>query len=513
MGYSDEEMRLFSQIAYAQLKEGYDALLKENPGKKVFTIAEVKEAAQKAGVSASQLQSLDCLTPEQMNSWKISAAYDTNNDTGFAACVIETSPGNAAVAFRGSEGMDSLSNVQNDWINGDLRLLNSICTTQQAEVEKFLANNRSLLDGYDSLAMTGHSLGGNLAEYATIVSGKYGLDDNITDCLSLDGPGFSDEFIRAHYDEIQQMCDVMRHARWSFVGTMLNDLPGVDYKYVQVEENDDWNYPIMRHSTEHLIYDENGNLIEGEQDPLSHITSVVSEGFDHLPGPIGDFVVGCVSTLWTGAMWMKEKMFEDGKLTTAGKFIIGALVVTVGIFGIVKVIAVTAYVLLVVAVIAIGALIAVAIFEIVRDIVVAVVTFIAEVVEKIYNWAKDRIAEFVQAFNDFWQGVADWWNRTFNEGYKYANANPQIVINTNKMVEYAQRLSNACKRAKELDWQMNEMYWHLDIEWDAIPRLAALLRAGRLLDYSYNLERCAFAMVKIAGEFDKAEESIKGDLN
>lgn len=38
--------------------------------------------------------------------------------------------------------------------------------------------------------MTGHSLGGNLAEYATIMSYKYGLDTKIKQCVSMDGPGF-----------------------------------------------------------------------------------------------------------------------------------------------------------------------------------------------------------------------------------------------------------------------------------------------------------------------------------
>ena len=123
----------------------------------------------------------------------------------FYACIVETSPGNAVVCFRGSEDMSDPNNLKNDWIYADMGLLNSTCTNQQAEVERFLAANKELLSKYDNITMTGHSLGGNLAEYATIMSYKYGLDTKIKQCVSMDGPGFSDEFIRANREHIANM--------------------------------------------------------------------------------------------------------------------------------------------------------------------------------------------------------------------------------------------------------------------------------------------------------------------
>ena len=72
--------------------------------------------------------------------------------------------------------------------------------------------------------MTGHSLGGNLAEYATVMSYKYGLDKKIKQCASLDGPGFSDEFIKTNREHILAMSGVMKHYKWSLISGMLLDL-------------------------------------------------------------------------------------------------------------------------------------------------------------------------------------------------------------------------------------------------------------------------------------------------
>lgn len=80
--------------------------------------------------------------------WSISAVHDSNSDNGFYACVIDTGDGNAIVAYRGSEGMGSdekgLANLQHDWIEADLGILNSDgekkTTNQYQEAKKMLCN-------------------------------------------------------------------------------------------------------------------------------------------------------------------------------------------------------------------------------------------------------------------------------------------------------------------------------------------------------------------------------------
>lgn len=275
MAYSDKDLRTFTQIAYTDFSDAAEILVKDSDNGNVdCTIAnlESKTNTPKDGYPYNTT-----ITDDQKQNWKIVSIHDTNAQNGFYACIVETSPGNAVVCFRGSEDMSDPNNLKNDWIYADMGLLNSTCTNQQAEVERFLAANKELLSKYDNITMTGHSLGGNLAEYATIMSYKYGLDTKIKQCVSMDGPGFSDEFIRANREHIANMKGVIKHYRWSFVGNLLFDLPGVEYQDVSINEdevvkdNGDLKAIFWRHDTKYLKYDENGNLMPGEKDGFACI--------------------------------------------------------------------------------------------------------------------------------------------------------------------------------------------------------------------------------------------------
>lgn len=278
MAYTDFEMKNFTQVAYVDFDEALKYMKGLYPDRTSFSLAELSVAA-KAENPKAKLDNLDCLTPEQMQNWKISMVHDANDQTGFYACVIETAPGEAVVAFRGSESMTNPKHLATDWILADLGLLNSTETTQHAEVKRFFEQYGDELKKYDSLAMTGHSLGGNLAEYATIISGEYGLDDKIKQCISFDGPGFSDEFIARYHDEIAAMSGKMTHYQWSLVGGMLFNLPGVKRVICKVSDEADWK-PFSRHDTKYLEFDENGYVKKGSKDSLAIIVDNFSKTVD-----------------------------------------------------------------------------------------------------------------------------------------------------------------------------------------------------------------------------------------
>lgn len=278
MSYSDLELKNCTQVAYADLGTALNYLKATDPGKSSYSIAELEKVAKLFG---SDVGSLSCLTADQKKNWRISCVHDTNDENGFYACVIETSPGKAVVAFRGSESMSDPSNLVNDWIKSDFGLLNSTETSQHSEVRRFLSQRGNELNRYGELTMTGHSLGGNLAEYATIVSSEYGLDDNIDHCYSFDGPGFSDEFIARYGGQIVQMSSKMTHYRWSLVGGLLFDLPGVTYVTCNVKNTENDTYgPFTRHDTKFLDLDKDGNIVEGTRDPLSWVLYGLSKGVE-----------------------------------------------------------------------------------------------------------------------------------------------------------------------------------------------------------------------------------------
>lgn len=507
MAYSDLQSRAFTQIAYMDLDEKYVDYCKAN-GTDSAPLSEILSTKE-----YNKLISLG-IKEEEINSWSISGVHNTNSDNGFYACIIETSPGEAAVGFRGSEPMDELGNVVNDWVGADIGLVNSTCTNQQEEVDRFLQKYQEQLNGYDSVAMAGHSLGGNLAEYATIVSYKYGLDDNITQCVSMDGPGFSKEFIDMYRDQIEKMSGVMYHPRWSFVGTMLNDLPGVEYQYVQVEakvtEDENGNEIVdnynaaTRHDTKYLVYDENGKLVEGEQDDLSKITSVISEGVDHLPAPIGNALITLVGGAWIGFTWAKENFLnEDGSISDTGWGIIAGTVGLIAVFGL-KTVVMT----VVAVVVAIVAVIVVAVVaELVYDLVMAVVDTICEAVAKAYNWAKEKYQQFKETVKSFINKAKNWFKNNFNNGYKYANSHPQIKVDTYKLRDYASRIYDVNRRISNLDGRLDSLYWRV-----GLLDLWNLMQADLMTGYSWRLSRAASYLNDTASDFDAIETELANGL-
>jgi len=93
-----------------------------------------------------------------------------------AACFV--GPGDiATVAFRGTDGSNET------WFDNFEGAGNTIATPMQEAAKKYIKSLK-----YDDITVTGHSKGGNLAAYVTV------LCSNVTNCVSFDGQGFSEEF-------------------------------------------------------------------------------------------------------------------------------------------------------------------------------------------------------------------------------------------------------------------------------------------------------------------------------
>ena len=113
----------------------------------------------------------------------------TNEDGIRAACFVDSS-GNATVAFRGTGG------IYEAWKDNFSGVTKSD-TDMQEIAAKWLENN-VLTENYNDIAVTGHSKGGNLAMYVTLL-----LGDRISECLAFDAQGFSDKFLLEYADLIR----------------------------------------------------------------------------------------------------------------------------------------------------------------------------------------------------------------------------------------------------------------------------------------------------------------------
>ena len=345
MKYSDKELKEATQIAYLSLLEkGQDAL--ETTGKVgPYTLEQIihtcidEEAARKAcierGIPENEITFQDIvqnsdISPEdkerikrfddKMLGWKIIDINDFNQENGMYACVIETGEKDAIVAFRGSENMKKYSNLVNDWAKADFALLNSEETEQQKASEEYLDSliQHGLLKKFDSLAVTGHSLGGNLASHFTISSAEPGREEifnKIDQCINFDGPGVSDEYIKKHREAIDKASSKITHYSWSAIGKLLFSIPGEKKEYLGINNDlhkdspiDRFRYLLIRrHDTRSLVFDQNGKAKRGRQDIFSMLMSGISKVADKMiPAGLTEELFFAISTVFKCFTYEKE---------------------------------------------------------------------------------------------------------------------------------------------------------------------------------------------------------------
>ncbi len=501
MSYTDVELKNATQVAYEEdLAVAFQA--KVDAGQQPpFSIHDLCEYQ---GTTVEEMFG-DLDGQDNIGDWKIMDIRDTNNENGFFGCVIDTGDGNAIVAFRGSESMMDLNQLQNDWLDADLGLLNSTLTAQQQEAYNFMKQiaESDYIDNYDSLAMTGHSLGGNLAQHATIISEdpNIGLSDKIDQCVNFDGPGFSQEYIEKYGDWIEEVNDKMTHYRWSPVGGLLFELPGVPRTPLKVKDKSDAGYYIIgKHATSSIEFNEDGSAKRGEPTIWDVMTSEFSQGIERLPAWAGDILVGIVSTLWYGGIWMYKQMVdEDGKLTPFGYMVIAAAVTLVLKLGVITTLKM---VVAIIAVVVIAFLVVVAL-EMLYDLVEFVMTKIAEAVVAVCEWLAEKLDEIKEMITQTIKKIKQWYKENFDKGYQYATDHPTIQLDTYKLRNYASRLRKVNSRIATLDRDLDSLYKKV-----GLLDLWNLMQADILTGYSWRLLRCATYLEETARDFESVENNL-----
>lgn len=282
MSCSDKQMIIASQLAYVDFNSAaVDSGL--------YTVKELLEMELESGSGQKDTINhiLDLMNDNgpgrECADWVLKDICNDQRRSGMYACMLDTGDGGAMIAFRGSEDMGNVDNLMKDWIGSDLGLLNSTLTPQQAVAEQYVSRLYKMYGNeYDSFSMTGHSLGGNLAEHASITAPD-SMREKIDRCVNLDGPGFSTAYLTAHANDIQKSEGLIDHYQWSAIGTLLNTVPGTNYQTVEAETPTDKGALniIWRHDTKNVKeFDEDGNVIPGEKDWLSRYTKQISSALD-----------------------------------------------------------------------------------------------------------------------------------------------------------------------------------------------------------------------------------------
>lgn len=153
------------------------------------------------------------------------------------ACFVDDE-NNATVVFRGTATVD-------EWKD------NGQGTYKYETVEQIDALNYINNLEYDNITVTGHSKGGNKAQYVTILSPK------VSKCISVNGQGFSDKFINKYKEEIKNNKSkiISLNVKYDYINCLFNSIAGKCY-YIQTEIQIN---PFDYHKG-NILLDENGDL-------------------------------------------------------------------------------------------------------------------------------------------------------------------------------------------------------------------------------------------------------------
>ena len=213
------------------------------------------------------------LSDEKLSSLRVVGSTNKNNVS--AKCFVDPDTHEATIAIRGTGG--SYDAWKDNVVGGY-----ETDTECQKTIDSFV---KEMGNKYDDITITGHSKGGNLAQYATVKNG-----DEIDRCVSFDGQGFNKDFIEANKDAIEANKDkiVSVNAYNDYVNILLHPIAG---KTVYLHNDKDGLYA---HSAYTLWTSNRGKLDErGDYYPpveqsdfvknLKHLLDTLTDDIDDMP--------------------------------------------------------------------------------------------------------------------------------------------------------------------------------------------------------------------------------------
>lgn len=207
--------------------------------------------------------------PDLMN-YKITN-FKEDNVTGMrAACFVDdkSNPSDVNVVFRGTS-------CDYEWRdNGHGAYMTD--TTVQKEAALYV---KGLPKGYgNDITVTGHSKGGNNAQYVTITT------DRVSKCVSYDGEGFSNEFIEKYKDKITSRAGRITSisSKNDYVNVLMIPIAGTKI-YLDTPHQDDF---LLNHKPNILLKEDGTFCDESEISETSKLINEITTYYiSNLPEP------------------------------------------------------------------------------------------------------------------------------------------------------------------------------------------------------------------------------------
>jgi len=452
-------------------------------------------------------------------------------DDPIQACAFKSPDGDLYVAYRGTGSKRWGDNGQG-FVDESTDMQEAARAYFDHVVEQY---------GYEgNLYVTGHSKGGNEAQYVMMTSEHR---SEITACYSIEGQGFSDRAIERFKKDNQDYEEIL--GRMFSINSDMDPvhkligviIPEENTYYVNTHYEDSdgkKNYTYV-HDVRGIIQgaeidwqrDEDGNITHGTEGWLSRLAGILNDNLQKLPedkkGACAIALMETIDLLQGGSMDDATAFRSDYAVLE----IIGIPLITASAMEYVLIAAYEKNG-------AVGALAAV-ILEVsflqtivFGDVLLEALVKIADGANYIMNMI-DAVEQIIDKAKELCTGAGAWMEDALRElaavvnnirellytgssGYRYAAENPYLEINTTSMREYAATLSALSTRAKNLDSSMNSLYRNLGIDWSSISNLAALLKAEIVLDFANRLDKCVEYMNQTATDFENVENELVGSL-
>lgn len=504
-----------------------DQIIADNEGKfknnKTFQI--LKDAVKK-NPSYGKIVLVDQSSTNNTGPW---------TDDLIQGCTFRDSNGNYYVAFRGTG--------DGRWADNGNGMTAPSTEMQEAAKAYFDAMAKEYFIDANAegkqIIVTGHSKGGNEAQYVYMASEYEYLIDN---CYSHDGQGFSGRAINNFKEYYGPDYENKLSRMYSICGKedYVHDLG-----YVIIPEENTYFVEtsgegfVSWHALENMLSNDNGSytglqwdvkdgeITNGEQGEIGKLAKKISEAMmemdaEDLNGAAiavmtiidpysNDEILGSIEVSWTdyvdlaahGLPAVIETLFmtEEGRDILDNLILKGAelLYKKWGAGGVIGGFAIA------------SALLTCVVAPLVFDVIV-LAEILDSMIDKINNFIEmtKKIQECISKIKDATVAAIKKIIakiKSLSAGHRYASSNPQIVLDTYKLRGYAQRLQSVNTRISRLDGRLDSLYWKV-----GLLGLWNLMQADALTGYSWRLNRCASYLNDTASDFDSVENDLMNSL-
>lgn len=419
-----------------------------------------------------------------------------NDKSGMrVACFVDDvlNPKDVNVVFRGTKG-------DYEWHdNGEGGYLSD--TEQQKKAAAYI---EGLPENYgDAMTVTGHSKGGNKAQYVTIVTNR------IAKCVSYDGQGFSEEFVSKYREQIAKKANsiVSISASDDFVNCLLYPIAGMRL-YLETEDQE----AFKHYHKPNILLDKHGNLRNSiEQSDLSKfISEYTTYMISNLDEPERSITVdGLIALLEKGENkeHIVQSIYAGGSaISHLDDFSFNYIGESYGFSA--ELLATY------VAAVACPCLFVDDLLHCGKEMLVTTLgamSGFAQILnaklQAFGDKAKAFGKKFVVAIDAFSNNVSEWFNQNLNSGYRAASTDPEIRVDTGKLRTYASRLKSVNGRLVKLGGRMDDLYFKVGLR-----DLYNLIQADLLTGSSWRITNCAKYLDETANDFDGTERNVVGQF-